>query len=74
MLGMPDFFSCEPWILNFTRTVEGDACFLIFNLFSTILIVIRSKLLKNKSELLLSINWELLIRALLLVSLTIIQG
>jgi hypothetical protein len=43
-------------------------------LFSTILIVTRSKLLKNKSELLLSINWELLIRALLLVSLTIIQG
>lgn len=37
-------------------------------------LVTRSKLLKNKSELQLSTNWELRIKALLLVSLTIIQG
>jgi hypothetical protein len=48
--------------------------FVFFNLFPTISIAIRSKLLKNKSELQLSINWELLIRVLLLVSLTTIQG
>ena len=69
------FFSLM-YFVTAIRSIFSYFIGVVLNLELSLIIfsVIRFKLLKNKSELLLNTNWELLIRVSLLGFLTIIQG